>query len=145
MEKEVKYIRFDLENCEDITINVKDIVEMRIGNLTETHKIYPLDKFKTIVKSYDCSYLYICISKNARVTGNCWGSPVCIERLINFNDIVDIVYLDGNKEEELMKIYVPYDDNAHEDNLNQSYRYDSRDNLEILIKREEKDEQIDSR
>lgn len=89
--------------------------------------------------------MHICINKKVdkKYPTNGGASDLTVfERLSKFNDIVDITYLDGNKN-ILEKICVPWRDKVTdnfwflgETNLKQSSKIDKDGNLEIHIKGE---------
>ena len=143
MEKEIKYIQIGLENVEVINIDVKNIEYMSIHGIAERDTISWCDK--KIHKSKYCQSLHICINKKVDKKYSTYGGDSDLnvfERLSKFNDIVDITYLDGNKN-RVESIYVPWrnkvTDNSWfsgETNLNQSSKIDKDGNLEILIKGE---------
>lgn len=143
MEQEIKYIQFVLENVEVINIDVENIEYMSIHGIADRHTISWCDK--KIDKSKCCQSLHICINKKADKKCQTYGRDsdlTVFERLSKFNDIVNITYLDGNKN-KLESIWVPWRDKvtdyslfSGETNLNQSSKIDKDGNLEILIKGE---------
>ena len=143
MEQEIKYIQIGLENVEVINIDVKNIEYMNIHGIADRDTISWCDK--KIHKSKYCQSLHICINKKVDKKYSTYGGDSDLnvfERLSKFNDIVDITYLDGNKN-RVESIYVPWrnkvTDNSWfsgETNLNQSSKIDKDGNLEILIKGE---------
>ncbi len=133
MDKEVKYIRFDFENVEHITISIDDILYMEIRDITETHRKFTLEK--TIMKTNHCNYLKVCVNKKARVGGFCLLSRPYLARLINYNDLCSISYL-NEKKQIIMSIDVPYKtkyDSVGEENLNESIEYDKDGNIKITV------------
>ena len=143
MEQEIKYIQIGLENVEVINIDVKNIEYMSIHGIADRDTISRCDK--KIDKSKFCQSLHICINKKVDKKCTTYGGDndlTVFERLSKFNDIVNITYLDGNKN-ILESIYVPWRDKvtdnswfSGETNLNQSSKIDKDGNLEILIKGE---------
>jgi len=143
MEQEIKYIQIGLENVEVINIDVKNIEYMSLHGIAEQDSISRCDK--KVAKSKYCHSLHICINKKVDKKYPTHGGPsdlTVFERLSKFNDIVDITYLDGNKN-KLESVYVPWRDKmtdnswfSGETNLNQSSKIDKDGNLEILIKGE---------
>ena len=143
MEQEIKYIQIGLENVEVINIDVKNIEYMSIHGIADRDTISWCDK--KIHKSKYCQSLHICINKKVDKKYSTYGGDsdlTVFERLSKFNDIVDITYLDGNKN-RVESIYVPWrnkvTDNSWfsgETNLNQSSKIDKDGNLEILVKGE---------
>lgn len=76
---------------------------MSLYRIAEQDTISRCDK--RIDRSKYCHSLHICINKKYPT----YGGPselTVFERLSKFNDIVDITYLDGNKD-RLESIYVP--------------------------------------
>lgn len=139
MEQEIKYIQIGLENVEVINIDVENIEYMSIHGIADRDTISRCDK--KIYKSKYCQSLHICINKKVDKKYSASDFTV-FERLSKFNDIVDITYLDGNKN-RLESICVPWRDKvtdnswfSGETNLNQSSKIDKDGNLEILIKGE---------
>ena len=101
-----------------------------------------LDTIKRLIRA---NIVSLCINKKADKKYPTYGGDsdlTVFERLSKFKDIVDITYLDGNKN-ILESICVPWRDKitdnywfSGETNLNQSSKTDKDDNLEILIKGE---------
>ena len=143
MEQEIKYIQIGLENVEVIDIDVKNIEYMSLHGIADRDTISRCDK--KIDRSKYCQSLHICINKKVDKKYPTYGGPsdlTVFERLSKFNDIVDITYLDCDKN-RIESIYVPWRDKAAdntwfsgETNLNQSSKIDKDGNLEILIKGE---------
>lgn len=143
MEQEIKYIQIGLENVEVIDIDVKNIEYMSLHGIADRDTISRCDK--KVARSKYCQSLHICINKKTDKKYPTYGGPsnlAVFERLSKFNDIVDITYLDGNKN-MLESICVPWRDKvtdnswfSGETNLNQSSKIDKDGNLEILIKGE---------
>lgn len=144
MEQEIKYIQIGLENVEVIDIDVKNIEYMSLHGIADRDTISRCDK--KIDRSKCCQSLHICINKKVDKKYSTYGGPsdlTVFERLSKFNDIVDITYLDGNKN-RLESVYVPWRDKATdnswfsgETNLNQFSKIDKDGNLEILVKGEQ--------
>ena len=143
MEQEIKYIQIGLENVEVIDIDVKNIEYMSLHGIADRDTISRCDK--KIDRSKYCQSLHICINKKVDKKYPTYGGPsdlTVFERLSKFKDIVDITYLDGNKN-RLESIYVPWRDKvvdnswfSGETNLNQTSKIDKDGNLEILVKGE---------
>lgn len=143
MKQEIKYIQIVLENVEVINIDVKNIEYMSIHGIADRDTISRCDK--KIDKSKYCQSLHICINKKVDKKYPTYGGAsdlTVFERLSKFKDIVNITYLDGNKN-ILESIGVPWRDKvtdnswfSGETNLNQSSKIDKDGNLEILIKGE---------
>ncbi len=143
MEQEIKYIQIGLENVEVINIDVKNIEYMSLHGIADRDTISKCDK--KIGRSKYCQSLHICINKKVDKKYPTYGGAsnlTVFERLSKFKDIVDITYLDGDKN-RIESIYVPWRDKtadnswfSGETNLNQSSKIDKDGNLEILIKGE---------
>ena len=143
MKQEIKYIQIGLENVEVINIDVNNIDYMSLHGIADRDTISRCDK--KIDRSKYCQSLHICINKKVDKKYPTYGGSsdlTVFERLSKFNDIVDITYLDGDKN-RLESIYVPWRDKvadnswfSGETNLNQSSKIDKDGNLEILIKGE---------
>ena len=143
MEQEIKFIQIGLENVEVINIDVKNIEYMSLHGIAEQDSISRCDK--KVAKSKYCQSLHICINKKVDKKYPTYGGPsdlTVFERLSKFNDIVDITYLDRNKN-RLESVYVPWGDKivdnswfSGETNLNQTSKIDKDGNLEILVKGE---------
>lgn len=145
MKPEIKYIQIGLENVEVIYIDVKYIEYMSLLGIADRDTISRCDK--KVVRSKYCQSLHICINKKVDKKYPTYHGPsnlTVFERLSKLNDIVDITYLDGDKN-IIESIYVPWSDKvadnswfSSETNLNQSSKIDKDGNLEILVKGEQK-------
>ena len=143
MKQEIKYIQIGLENVEVINIDVNNIDYMSLHGIADRDTISRCDK--KIDRSKYCQSLHICINKKVDKKYPTYGGSsdlTVFERLSKFNDIVDITYLDGDKN-RLESIYVPWRDKvadnswfSGETNLNQSSKIDKDGNLEIIVKGE---------
>ena len=139
MKQEIKYIQIGLENVEVINIGIEDIEYMDLDVISDRDTIYKWGE-KNIERWRYCQKLHICINKKVDKEYPTYGGTsdfTVFERLLKFNDIVDITYLDGNKN-RVESIYVPWKDNAsnEDENDNQLSKLDKDGNLEILIKEE---------
>ena len=143
MEQKIRYIQIGLENVEVIDIDVKNIEYMSLHGIAGQDTVSRCDK--KVRRSKHCQSLHICINKKADKKYSNYGEDIDLtvfERLSKFDDIVDITYLDAEKN-RLETIYVPWSDKATDNpwssgdtNLNQSSKIDKDGNLEILIKGE---------
>ncbi len=98
MKREIKYIQIGLENVEVINIDVRNIEYMSIHGIADRDTISWYDK--KIDRSKCCQSLHICINKKVDKKCTTYGGAsdlTVFERLSKFKDIVDITYLDGNK------------------------------------------------
>lgn len=141
MGQEIKYIQIGLENVEIINIDVKNIEYMSIHGIADRDTISRCDK--KIDKSKYCQFLHICINKKVDKKYPTYGGDsdlTVFERLSKFKDIVDITYLDGNKN-ILESICVPWRDKvtdnswfSGETNLNQSSKMKKMATLKFSLK-----------
>lgn len=135
MKHTVQLIQIGLENVEVININVKDVEYMEIAGITGRDTIGKYDK--KISKTTQCRKLVLCINKRANVKYLTYGGlskDTVFERLSRFNDIVDVSYLDEQKNKTEV-IYVPWDSKTtcYEENINQCSKIDDDGNLYIVI------------
>lgn len=152
IEQEIKYIQIGLENVEVINIDVKSIEYMSIHGIADRGTISRCDK--KVANSKYCHSLHICINKKVNKKYPTYGGPsefTVFKRLAKFNDIVDITYLDGNKN-KFESIYVPWRDKvannswfSREINLNQSSKIEKDGNLVSLVKGEHEWQRKNSR
>ena len=143
MEQIIKYIQIGLENVEVINIDVKNIEYMSLHGISDDDSISRCDK--NVEKRRFCQSLEICINKKVNKKYPTYGGPssnTVFERLTKFNDIVDVTYLDGKKN-NLETIFVPWKDKPGinpffdgEANLNQTSKIDKDGNLVIVVKGE---------
>ncbi len=97
MEERVTFVDIGFENLECITLNVNDIVSMRLEGISENHSIIWCRSDKNIEKWKSCSSFHLVISPNANKQYNVFGDikskDTVFERFQKYNDIVNIGYL----------------------------------------------------
>lgn len=142
MRKEVKYIYLDLENCEHITIGIKDVEYLYIDGITESNSIS--EGVTKLEKTRCCESFYLCLNKRINTKFESLSElseDTVFKRLMSGKDIVSISYLDDSKN-EIDNIFVPYvhatDDFEDCANKYQHSKINRRGNLLIVIKRKRK-------
>ena len=133
MKLDIKYIELGLENCETILIDIDDVEILDIGDISEHHLYRDGYKLET---SKHCKYVRLLLKENRLYQPPYLKEQVYIyDRLEAYQDIVDIAYLDKDKNQSDI-ICVPWKDNSFGSVVNEyqtSKRKDDR-SLEIIIK-----------
>ncbi len=131
----VAYIELGTKNSEVFDISLKDVVMMELDGITSKDVLRVGTSM--IERSKSCEKAYIKLAKKGDIEKNRDGEPSnsVYQRLEFFNDIVDIAYLNANKE-VVDRIYVPWDEEGDEEMNGYSRSdIDVNGNLTIEIKR----------
>ena len=141
--EEIKYIALGLENVEVIVININDVNFMRIDGVYENHYIDQYTSTKEFRKMKYCKSLRLSLNPRANKFYHEYGASLyedakAFERLLLFNDLVDVTYMDKDKN-HIESIYLPWDFN-YSDNVNafQVTKLDKKGNLEIIVNQKNK-------
>lgn len=138
MDKTVKYIQLGFENTEVINIDIMNIEYMRIYGIGDCDTINRFDK--RVERQKCCQSLRLCINKQTNTKYPTYGgisNLTLFERLFRYNDIVDVTYLNANKD-AIETINLPWKDKmiGGEENINQHSKIDKEGNIEIVVKNE---------
>lgn len=131
----VAYIELGTENCEVFDIPFKWVIEMDIEGIYERQTLRPGSSL--IERSKSCQRVHLKLGKNGDIEEDYDGefSNSAYRRLKHFNDIVDIAYLNADRE-IIDRIYVPWDENGDdEENGYSESEIDADGNLIIDIRK----------
>lgn len=142
MELKVKYVRFELENCQHVTVRVENLKRFNLEGICENDDLMNCVRTKTIERTWSCRKMTACICKEADKKIEFWDKVsgfTNFERLTGYDDIVSITYLDYTGL-EMESIYLPWKDKVGPDgrvcdteNAYQSSRLDEDGNLLIFV------------
>ncbi len=135
MLEDIKYVRLGLENVEIIDINIKDI-DLMIQDISEFD--LTVMNSSLIKRRKECKKAFFTLLKTADKPYDEKSETTVFERLRKFNDIIDISYLDENKN-EIDTIYMPWEYNTFNlaENIYQKSKIDDYGRLQILIEKGE--------
>ena len=97
MELNVKYVRFELENCQHVTVRIDNLERFELEGICENDSLMPCVRKNVIDRTWRCRKMTVCISKEADKKIEFWDKVdgfTNFERLTAYNDIVSITYLD---------------------------------------------------
>lgn len=142
MELNVKYVRFELENCQRVTVRIDNLERFELEGICENDGLMPCVRKNVIDRTWRCKKMTVCISKEADKKIEFWDKVdgfTNFERLTAYNDIVSITYLDDSGL-DMESIYLPWKDEVNSEgricdteNANQSSRLDDDGNLLIVV------------
>jgi len=142
MELNVKYVRFELENCQHVTVRVDNLERFELEGICESDGLMPCVRKNVIDRTWRCRKMTVSICKEADKKIEFWDKVdgfTNFERLTAYNDIVSITYLDDSGL-DMESIYLPWKDKVNSEgracdteNANQSSRIDDDGNLLIVV------------
>ena len=136
METSIKYLEIGFESVETLLIDINDVKELIIKRITESHHIEGINK--KLITRKRCKKLSLTLGRTAdkMYRPRYSNEPIStFYRLTKYDDIVDITYLDENKN-IIDSVYVPWKnrETSGDNNQYQSHRITKNGDLEINIK-----------
>ena len=137
---QIKYIELGFENIEALIIPIEDVNKLVLSPVIDDSHIISSGNNHRLYKTSHSEKVELLLygKANKPYTNDMSSARTVFERIKLFSDIVDISYLDEDKN-PIQSISVPWEDDPNDDSYNllqKAYFYD--DGLLVMIKKEEK-------